>query len=401
MSQSEHVPNVVMPGCKGRPVVMQKSGKSNTEEEEAGESEGLLADAMTNSDMGNMAVLFDKSPPRLEFQNTSGDSDESPKVEIVNGTPSETQRWKLMQDVAGGEVSALPHAHRLADPSTSDVGYVGAFVRMLQQLSAPRNESEGGESEGEESKVLTSTTEESEGGQSEEEDSERVASQKQESAAVADTCGRVAIVCVDVGSRTQFLAAPMAGVSLPPSWSLGLAAIIPTALTVGLLGYPLAMAPPLRAESSQRPPDAELYLRWLQAAACLPALQLALPPWTYSEAVEEAAYKALRFREEVVLPRVLASLEGAARDLRAVARPLWWDAPRDEAAQVVDSEFLVGDDLLVAPVVTSGAPAIRDIYLPAGRWRDGLAGGSTISGPTWLRRYSVPLESIPHFTRVR
>ncbi len=41
-------------------------------------------------------------------------------------------------------------------------------------------------------------------------------------------------------------------------------------------------------------------------------------------------------------------------------------APLDPDAQTVDSEFLVGNDLLVAPVLEKGAMA-RDVYLPPGR----------------------------------
>jgi myogenesis-regulating glycosidase len=34
--------------------------------------------------------------------------------------------------------------------------------------------------------------------------------------------------------------------------------------------------------------------------------------------------------------------------------PIWWIAPHDKIAQVVDDEFLLGDKILVAPVIVEG-----------------------------------------------
>ena len=48
-----------------------------------------------------------------------------------------------------------------------------------------------------------------------------------------------------------------------------------------------------------------------------------------------------------------------------IVRPLWWIAPLDAVALSIDTEFLLGDTLLVAPVLEQGATS-RDIYLPAG-----------------------------------
>lgn len=34
--------------------------------------------------------------------------------------------------------------------------------------------------------------------------------------------------------------------------------------------------------------------------------------------------------------------------------PIWWIAPNDKIAQAVDDEFLLGDKILVAPVIVQG-----------------------------------------------
>ena len=52
-----------------------------------------------------------------------------------------------------------------------------------------------------------------------------------------------------------------------------------------------------------------------------------------------------------------------------INRPIWWLDPTDNFALGVDSEFLLGDDILVAPVLEEGA-VDRDVYLPVGLWQD-------------------------------
>ena len=81
-----------------------------------------------------------------------------------------------------------------------------------------------------------------------------------------------------------------------------------------------------------------------------------------------------------------------------IVRPLWWIAPNDTDALTVDDEFLLGDDLLVAPVVQQGATS-RDIYLPAGRWRDELR-NEDIDGGRWYNDYRVELDELAYFTKI-
>ena len=78
-------------------------------------------------------------------------------------------------------------------------------------------------------------------------------------------------------------------------------------------------------------------------------------------------------------------------------KPIWWLDPTDEKALTCDSEFLIGDQLLVAPVLEDGARS-RSVYLPAGRWHDELRGGEKI-GPTTLWDYHVELDEIATFSR--
>ena len=81
-----------------------------------------------------------------------------------------------------------------------------------------------------------------------------------------------------------------------------------------------------------------------------------------------------------------------------INRPLWWVAPLDPDALTIDDEFLVGNDLLVAPVVEEGARQ-RDIYLPIGTWHDELR-DQVLEGGQWYTEYQAELEELPHFVRI-
>jgi alpha-glucosidase len=48
-------------------------------------------------------------------------------------------------------------------------------------------------------------------------------------------------------------------------------------------------------------------------------------------------------------------------------RPLFWENPGDPSLWDIDDEFLLGDNLLIAPVVSKGAIS-RKITLPTGIW---------------------------------
>lgn len=64
------------------------------------------------------------------------------------------------------------------------------------------------------------------------------------------------------------------------------------------------------------------------------------------------------------------------------------------------TEYLLGEHILVAPVIVENARS-RDVYLPAGLWRDENKPSSPlINGRSWLRNYPANLEVLPWFTKV-
>ncbi|XP_059910429.1 myogenesis-regulating glycosidase-like [Gadus macrocephalus] len=189
-------------------------------------------------------------------------------------------------------------------------------------------------------------------------------------------------------------------------YELGLKSIIPTVLTIGILGYQFVLpdmiggnAYPNRTTGDGHGlPDRELYIRWLELSAFMPAMQFSIPPWAYDDEVVEIARKFTEFHKNLVAPRVLELAGEVLNTGDPIIRPLWWIANDDEAAYKIDSQFLIGDDLMVAPVLEPGKQE-RDIYLPAGRWKS-RKGEYFDKGPMYLTDYPVDLDEIAYFTWV-
>jgi len=144
-------------------------------------------------------------------------------------------------------------------------------------------------------------------------------------------------------------------------------------------------------------PTAELMIRWTQLNALLPVMQFSIPPWQLGRECAEIcrtyAQLHLEFR-----PLFESLAEQAAQTGEPVVRPLFWLAPDDPLALDCQDQFLIGDQLLVAPVVEKGARS-RDIYLPPGVWRNHWT-GEQFTGPAVLQAYPAPLDKLPFFHQV-
>lgn len=178
----------------------------------------------------------------------------------------------------------------------------------------------------------------------------------------------------------------------------GLKTVIPHVLTQGLLGYPFVLPDMIggNAYGATGRPDRELFIRWMQVNALLPAMQFSVPPWYYDEDVVAIAREVCALHEKWS-GKIMELAEEATQTGYPIIRPVWWIAPEDETALTISTEFLLGDDVLVAPVLDKGSIS-RDVYLPQGQWRDELH-GEIKQGPCWYRNVPAALHQLPYFTR--
>jgi alpha-D-xyloside xylohydrolase len=78
-------------------------------------------------------------------------------------------------------------------------------------------------------------------------------------------------------------------------------------------------------------------------------------------------------------------------------RPLYYDFPTDPAAVNLADQFMLGPDLLVAPVTEQGAVS-REVYLPTGTtWVEAWSGQEFHGGQHV--KANAPLERIPAYWR--
>ncbi|MFE7775928.1 glycoside hydrolase family 31 protein [Streptomyces sp. NPDC057445] len=179
----------------------------------------------------------------------------------------------------------------------------------------------------------------------------------------------------------------------------GLRASLSLVLGLGLCGVPYS-GPDVGGFDGS--PSPELFLRWFQLGAYLPLFRTHAAigagrrePWEFGPQVLGHAKAAMLERERLrpyfVTLAHLARLTGAP-----YVRPVWWGAPGDRALRDCEDAFLLGDALLVAPVLERGADR-RAVRLPRGRWYDTVT-GMVYEGPGQVL-LDAPLSRIPVLAR--
>lgn len=140
------------------------------------------------------------------------------------------------------------------------------------------------------------------------------------------------------------------------------------------------------------PVDQELFVRSAQVHALSPMMQFSAAPWRVLDAEHFAAVKAAVDLRQRFVPRMLELAKESARTGEPMLRNLEYVFPGRGYEDVKD-EFLLGNDILVAPVLTEGATA-RTVILPPGKWQ--AEDGAVYEGPKMID-VPAPLAKLPYF----
>ncbi|XP_049938004.1 myogenesis-regulating glycosidase-like [Schistocerca serialis cubense] len=209
------------------------------------------------------------------------------------------------------------------------------------------------------------------------------------------------MVEVRVGYRTQHVPVFVRMLDKDSKWSFqnGLPTLVTTLLQMNMVGYPFVLPDMVGGNGyNDDVLTKELFIRWLQANVFMPAIQFSFVPWDFDNETVEISRRYTALHAQYA-DAILAAMRRAVSEGAPVNPPIWWVDPADTVAQTIDSEYLLGEDTLVAPVLREGA-VNRDIYLPRGSWRDEAnPDHPVIQGPTWLYSYPAPLDTLPYFTR--
>jgi alpha-glucosidase len=174
---------------------------------------------------------------------------------------------------------------------------------------------------------------------------------------------------------------------------------MPMAMGLGLSGQPFVGAD---IGGFQGNADGELFLRWMQYGTLTPFCRnhseigyVDQYAWTWGDVVRDLVREAIRLRYRL-LPYLYTAFVRAHETGAPVQRPLVFDHQYDAIVRDIDDQYLLGPDLLVAPVLAAGATA-RHVYLPAGGWYDWHTGEAV--GASRYLLTQTPMDRIPIYAR--
>ncbi|MFH6991593.1 glycoside hydrolase family 31 protein [Flavobacterium sp. FlaQc-48] len=147
---------------------------------------------------------------------------------------------------------------------------------------------------------------------------------------------------------------------------------------------------------------AELYVRWLQFGVFNPLSRAhheggnAVEPWKFGMEAENISRKSIELKYKL-FPYIYTYAREAHDTGMPLMRALFLEYPNDKETFKLNSQFLFGKELLVAPVVEQGA-ITKEVYLPEGEWIDFNSGLIQYKGEQWIT-VDAPLNTIPVFVK--
>lgn len=185
------------------------------------------------------------------------------------------------------------------------------------------------------------------------------------------------------------------------SWEVdGLASLIPNGLAQGLVGY--AFNCPDMVGGGQygdliRPDfkvDQELFVRYAQCSALFPMIQFSTAPWRVLDEKHLAYCLDAAKLHCRMGPEIEMLMRKAAVTNEPIMRHMAYVFP-EGGYELVKDQFLLGNDILVAPVIEKGA-TVRRIVFPQGLWIGD--DGSQVVGPC-KSEVEAPLSRLPWYRK--
>ena len=182
----------------------------------------------------------------------------------------------------------------------------------------------------------------------------------------------------------------------------GIDKLIPSGLMQNLLGYPYNCPDMIGGGCINAigenifTYDGELFVRTAQLSAFFPIMQFSAAPFEvlekeYSDLVLAAADLHIKLSDYII-----KLVDKASKTSEPIMQHMEYAYP-NKGYERITSQFMLGEDLLVAPVTEKGQ-TVKRVVLPDGKWKspDGeiFAGGKEID-------YPAPLNVVPYFERIK
>lgn len=157
----------------------------------------------------------------------------------------------------------------------------------------------------------------------------------------------------------------------------GLKSVLNAVVSLGLAGYSYILPDMIGGNGiaasdllSTELPDKELYTRWVQLNTFLPFGQFSIGPWRYKDPnltahIQEMMNLHVFLSDQYFIPLA----EEVILSSFPLIRPIWWlSASEGYESQIwtIDDQFLIGEHLMVAPMMEQGAHS-RSVYFPMGK----------------------------------
>ncbi|CAA7267659.1 unnamed protein product [Cyclocybe aegerita] len=148
-------------------------------------------------------------------------------------------------------------------------------------------------------------------------------------------------------------------------------------------------------------PPPEIYQRWVafglfSSHSRLHGSSSYRVPWIYGEDAAKSMSKFLEAKHQLMPYIYNLSIEANSKG-HPLMRAMFLEFPDDRTTHYLDRQFMLGPNLLVAPVFVP-LKEETEYYLPAGRWTSFFHPERTIDGPKWVREV-VPLDEVPLWVR--
>jgi len=177
--------------------------------------------------------------------------------------------------------------------------------------------------------------------------------------------------------------------------------LVPDALALGLMGYAY-MCPDMIGggeysffyNNPDKPLDQELIVRSAQCSALMPMMQFSVAPWRVLSKENMVICRDMALLHEKMGPEILEMVNASSQTGEPILRHMEYNYPDKGYADIKD-QFMMGDQILVAPVMEKGKRS-RSVVFPEGTWKGD--DGSTVEGPV-VKEVEVPLTRLPWYRK--
>ncbi len=177
--------------------------------------------------------------------------------------------------------------------------------------------------------------------------------------------------------------------------------LIPNMILEGLMGYAYSCPDMIGGGEftsflNASKIDQDLIVRSAQCHALMPMMQFSVAPWRILDRPHfDAVLKAVKLRGKFT-SYILRMVDNTSKTGEPILRPMEYNYP-NAGYETVKDQFLIGDSLLVAPVLEKNAVK-RTVFVPKGTWKNDT--GTIFKGPKTVEM-NAEIDVLPYLMKVK